>query len=257
MTTDNFDVIKNVSESFSISIPSGFTGMAYPYIELLGNISLTNTSPSYTIYPFYPVIGITGAIIIGATGTIGAVGASSEGDTGLSTDCYLRTGGSAFYSAHPHLNIGNAPVNTQGGKFKAWIPFVVNIAQSVVITSATLTVVAYETTTGAVNVRWGCDMRDNAAPVPTSYNSLNLRTMTANFTESSMVDYTAGTAYTYDITTAVQEILNRTASPGWASGNTMAILCTENGSASHKYRSIAAYANDKSYAPPLLTITYG
>jgi hypothetical protein len=74
--------------------------------------------------------------------------------------------------------------------------------------------------------------------------------MTTAFSEITPVNYVQGTQYSYDVTAAVQEIVNRA---GWAAGNTLAILVTDVVQGNTNRRQIATFESD-SFAEPTLTI---
>ena len=121
-------------------------------------------------------------------------------------------------------------LDSGGVDTRSWIPFTVNISKGTSILSATLKLIA-STTSGAAsdNVTFGCEAADSPAN-PASKADLFTRAFTAATYVYSIGLYTIGTTYTYDITNAVQEILNRS---GWANGNVMAILTKWTGSGPH------------------------
>lgn len=131
-----------------------------------------------------------------------------------------------------------------------WIPFVVpDIPKGTVIVSATLRLIAFENSSDAVNVRMGCEAADNPS-TPVSGTDIVGRVLTTAFTDFSLVAYTAGVEYTYDVTAAVQEILNRA---GWAPGNTLAVLIKDNDASDSLRHRVAAF-EDTTYTEPRLDI---
>ena len=157
----------------------------------------------------------------------------------------------SFSNSSTGLPIGNISAGDQ--PTKVWIPFVVPINRGVDIVSATLRVIAASSESGeTVTVKVGCEAEDNPS-APGSWASLNGRTMTTAYTTvASVPSWMAGTEYTFDVTDAVQEILNRA---GFANGNTIAILIHDNGSTPDKARTISADENT-SYAAAILEIVY-
>lgn len=108
----------------------------------------------------------------------------------------------------------------------------VTIAQGTTIISATLSLTPSATYTPAggnhVSVNVGCQAADNAATFTTTSGNLNTTTR-ARTTAATTHDFTvctAGTAHTIDITTAVQEVINRA---GFASGNAIVVIADNNG----------------------------
>ena len=136
---------------------------------------------------------------------------------------------------------------------KTWLPFVVNLPKNERITTATLKIYANESLSGATcKCLFGCEAADSPA-APTNWATLNARVMTTAYTtDNNVSSETAGALYSWDITTAVQEILNRA---GWVANNTLAILMHDNGSSSMAYRGLAN-ANS-AYTDPVLEVVYG
>jgi len=165
-------------------------------------------------------------------------------------DCYGRASGSVFSISGTGLELGKI----SDDPCKAWIPFTaVPFLKNTVIVSSTIKLVANNTRSGATcKLRFGCEAADNPS-APSTWATLNSRTMSAAYTDDNNVAaQTAGTEYTWNITTAVQEILNRA---GWASGNTLAVLIHENGGSSGSQRTVASFDNT-TYAEPKLVIEY-
>lgn len=139
-----------------------------------------------------------------------------------------------------------------GVSCKAWIPFIVNLPKGVVISAATLRIVSDATRTETIDVRVGCEATDNAS-APADWTALNAKSMSSNYTDTGIVtSATAGTEYSVDVTSAVNEILSRS---GWAYGNTLAILVHNNTTLSGDFHNFASFDN-VSYAEPKLDITF-
>ncbi|MBX7168041.1 MAG: LamG domain-containing protein [Pirellulales bacterium] len=125
------------------------------------------------------------------------------------------------------------------------------IPQGAYIISATLTVVAANSTSGAnpATVIYGED-EDNATAFAATANNISGRTKTSATASWKITNWTAGTSYQApDVRALVQEIVNR---PGWASGNSLAILLNATSGAS---RPAVAYDGSSSQAA-LLSVTY-
>lgn len=131
-----------------------------------------------------------------------------------------------------------------------WVPFPnCPIGKGKTITSATLKVTATQTVgSGTLTVYIGCEAADNPA-APTTLADLRARVLTAAFTTAGVGPYTAGTQYTYDITAAVQEIINRS---GFAMGNTIAVYI-QTSITTNASRPFASSENG-TYTPPKLEI---
>jgi hypothetical protein len=176
-----------------------------------------------------------------------------------STTLTLHAGsGDSTGNSSPYFS--GTSTSLQAGKsttyaIKSWIPFAnATVAQASSITSATLKLTAStsrsETT---VKLLFGCEAADNANTAPTDWTTLNAKTMSAATTaDNNVAAWTAGTEYTFNITSCVQEIVNRA---GFASGNTISILIFDNGSTNDARRNIAAEENT-SYTEPVLVIVY-
>ena len=165
-------------------------------------------------------------------------------------DCYAGSDGS-FNKTAEVIYIGNASAGDV--PLRACIPIKnVTLPNAFLINSATLEVyaAASESTT-TVKIIVGCEAADNP-PSPTTKNDLFGRTMTtAKLTNNNVEAWTAGTKYTFDITTSVQEVLNRA---GWASGNQMNVLIFDNAGTADKVRTIASYENVTYTTEPKLLI---
>ena len=166
-------------------------------------------------------------------------------------DCYATGGSDSFDDANAILGIGNASAGDW--PMKAWVPFTVDLPNATLIESAYLRFTSAASESGTVvNVKIGCEAADNPA-IPTSYADLFGRTLsTAYTTDDNVAAWTAGSAYSWDISTAVQEILNR---PGWATGQRLAVFIVDNNSDNNAGRQMAS-ANGTVYAVPTLEINY-
>jgi hypothetical protein len=161
-------------------------------------------------------------------------------------DCFCDNGLN-FYSTNASHLIGNG-----GNPYRDWIPFVVAITKGWTITSALIKLVAATTLSGTTcKIKVGCEAADNPA-TPTDRADLAGRSFSTAFTQDDNVaSWTIGTTYQFDITTAVQEIINRA---GWASGNVLAVMILDNGSSNPAYRDCCSFENT-TYNLPILYVT--
>lgn len=132
----------------------------------------------------------------------------------------------------------------------------VTIAQGTTITSAILTLKALSTysTGSTISCIAYAEAADNAAIYTATNNNISGRTRTtANSGAKNIQSVTAEVDYTWDVTTAVQEVVNRA---GWVSGNAVSILIRDNSSTSNEWQDFYTYDNTTTKAPKL-DITYG
>lgn len=164
-------------------------------------------------------------------------------------DCWGNTGGD-FDNTDTNLYIGGFAGGTLNN-VTTWIPFTVaDLPKNTVITSATLRFVSTITRTNDVLMRLGCEAADNPS-APTNNGDLLGRTQTSAFTDDTITGWVTGTPFELDVTSAVQEILNRA---GWAVGNTMAILIKDNGTELDNRGRIASYENVTYDKPQLIIV---
>jgi hypothetical protein len=134
---------------------------------------------------------------------------------------------------------------------KVWIPFVVSLPRYQVIVQATLWAYATVTRSDTPRNLVGCEDADNPS-APTTWADLDSRVMTTGQNNFIFPPFTIGELHSYDVTAAVQEVLDR---PGWASGNTLAVMFHENGSSVGEFRKLASFEN-ATYDPPYLEVIY-
>jgi nucleoside diphosphate kinase len=261
MTSAHFNIIKNVEESYAITIPDYVENRTL-FARLTNTISFSATSTS-AIAETMPMIVSAPIITIVPTSTLTGPTVATISTT--AADCYALVGLTATFNAtDTHLGLGCYAVSMVGsnpdtaqyyyGEYKSWIPFVVSISRGSVVASAILSVVATQTNTAVGSSRHiiGCENSANAV-APTTYNELNARTLTANtISDASQPIWNTGVTYTYDITTCVQEILNLSA---WYNGNTLAVIMLGGGGSSVNLKRFASFENT-TYTEPTLVITY-
>jgi hypothetical protein len=165
-----------------------------------------------------------------------------------SADCDGNDNG-GFSNTKTTLEIGN--ISAGDWPAKAWIPFIVEIDQGTPILSANLKLISSELGLwGTVKVKIGCEAADNPS-APSSWATLNSRVLTSAYTTvDGMPAWNAGVGCVYDVTAAIQEIINR---GGFANGNTIAVMIVDNGSTPDAARKFAS-SEHGSYAGPVLEI---
>jgi hypothetical protein len=253
---ETFSLVRNSNQAFSIKIP-GFHEILKKSARItIQPINFLPDAPPYLAQTLESNI-IVNPITITATGE--TVLQLEHGDTYPVNinDCFLFDP-NTFDTTNSYLTIGYLKPDgwEQGYPFKTWIPFVVPLNDHARLTSATITVAAtqsqLDTGLAPFSIVVGCDNRGDGS-IPTSFDELNMRTMTVNnniYTED-VYDWAAGTTYTYDVTGAISEILNRA---DWVSGNILAVMIVNYGTNTNS-RSIASSRNG-AYAHPTLTIDY-
>ncbi len=133
----------------------------------------------------------------------------------------------------------------------------ITILQGATITNATIQFTANNSDTSTtINALIRGEAATNAATFAATNNNISSRaTTSASVAWSSIGSWTSGAttnATTPDLTTVVQEIVNQ---GGWASGNSMSFIISDNSSTSGTQR--RAYSYDSSSADaPLLSVTY-
>ncbi len=156
-----------------------------------------------------------------------------------------------LFTGTTNIVMGKSPAF---GEVRAYMGFGgIYLPKNFVITAATLRIYSVTTNSQDVFLKIGCDAADNSS-TPTTLAELQGKALSAAFStfDLSSTPYTAGNEYTFDITSAVQETLNRS---GWASGNTIGIIIDNNGTDSTKRREAAAIENT-SYTEPILQLDY-
>ncbi len=167
---------------------------------------------------------------------------AGSGDCWGSTGWDLVTGGTYLY-------LDGTP--TIDDVARTWIPFPnIQLPRSLVITSAIVKWVATQDRSESSGATIGCEAADNPS-TPASRADLFSRSQTAAKLSASFAAYNTGTQYSYNITSSVQEILNRS---GWASGNTIAVLAV--GAANNDNRRQIASVENATYQEPILEITF-
>lgn len=136
-------------------------------------------------------------------------------------DCYGSTGAGIFNNSNTFVAVST---DSDGANehLRSWFPFAgITLKKGVSIISAILYVTA-STTSGVnnTNVILGCEAADNPSN-PTNETDLLGRTRTTAILGATLGQFINGTTYSFDITSSVQEVINRS---GWSYGNTLAAI---------------------------------
>jgi len=167
-----------------------------------------------------------------------------------SGDCYFFPPSGDIWTGLTNIDFGKSGTAAKN----CWLPFAsVGLEKGTSISSAILKLVcASSGSSTTVKVKIGNEAADNPSDPTTIASAASRVLSTAYTTDNNVAAWTAGTEYTFDITTAVQEILNR---GGWNYGNKLALMIVDNGSSDAASRSFAA-SEHASYAEAKLDIVY-
>lgn len=136
--------------------------------------------------------------------------------------------------------------NDGGDHYHSFVRFVVNKAQGEVIDSATLTVISTGTDTANMLVS-GVDADNAAAPTDVSSADDLLTMLTTANTARAAGAAGSGVAVDIDVTTTVQELLDRA---GWQSGSHMVFVLQYTSGTMTEFAAL----EHATFAPPTLTI---
>lgn len=164
-----------------------------------------------------------------------------------SGDCWCNKPSiGTFDNSGADLKVGGE--GSVGDDVQTWIPFVITFKKTIV--SATLRLIATGGSVGDPSVRIGCEAADNPA-APVSLADLRARVMTSSFYDVTAGTNSVGATVDFDVTNAVQEVLNRA---GFVPNNTLAIYIQDlvSGSAQHRHYAAVEHAT---YSEPKLLIT--
>lgn len=170
-----------------------------------------------------------------------------------SADDAIQLGSGSTSINGTQLRVGNNSGNGYiiGSRFQN-----VTIAKNTTITSAyfTLTAETSYTTTATIAAIVACQATDNGTTFTATSNNLgtaNRARTTAKSSSWSLKSVTANTEYSIDVTSAVQEIINRS---GWVSGNAINILVDNNASATSEWQDFYSFDNTAAKAPKLVIV---
>lgn len=164
-----------------------------------------------------------------------------NGGTG---DCWCNA-----FSAFNDTGVNDLYVGSYSGDDDAqvWVPFVVNLARGTTVLSANVSLTASVTSSTTLsNVQCGFENATSPA-TPTTAADLRARTITGGSTVT-LLQYILNATYTYDIKTALQNVLNRS---DWVFGSTAAFLLRDVDTLAKPHIAYSAHTAH----PPVLTIT--
>jgi len=244
-------LIKNIEEECDLRLPDEFQVNDGHAAKFKSIFAFAVGSPSL-ILSSSANLALTGTLAFGEP-TLTTTGPTSYEYTTLTSDCTLRKGVStSFNSTATTLGVGTS--DAEGHAWKAWIPFYLSdIAQGATITSATLKLTAAATDThDGTNIKIGCDASVGTWTIPTTYAALNGRVLSISYTPRSNVRETLDVEYSFDVLSAVQEMVSRS---DWQTdkGRYLAILIVNNNSGMSRDRIFWSY--NKGSKRPKLVIT--
>lgn len=151
------------------------------------------------------------------------------------------------------LVTGTSPLflgaHTSSANVTTWVPFVVTLGRNQKISTGLVCWTAAVGDASFCGIHLGCEAVDSAAE-PGDLAALQGKVMTTAKVSFEVEAFTGGIRYCHDIAGAIQEVLNRA---GWNAGNTMAVLATNNGTASGDRRRVVSVEGGTA---PTLEITY-
>jgi len=164
-------------------------------------------------------------------------------------DCWCSPATADLWDTLTYAYVGGSAEDTD--YVRAWIPFLVTIPKRTLI-SATLRVVASANgDSSIIEIEVAASAEDNASN-PTTQAQLSAKTATTAKISAATLPSSVGVEYSYNVTTIVQEILNRA---GWVSGNNVGMLITTT-TASSTRRCEIAMSEHLTYAEPKLDLVF-
>lgn len=165
------------------------------------------------------------------------------------SDCYTSTADGSIYTGTTIAYVGGSP--TPDDITRVWIPFTVAIPKRT-LTSATLRVVASAGgDTAVIEIEVAASAEDNASN-PTTHAQLIGKSRTTARIYPATLPSSGGTEYSYNVTSIIQEILDRA---GWVSGNNLGMMITAITVDSTK-RCEIALTEHATYAEPKLDLVF-
>ena len=105
----SFNLIKNVTESFDVSISDDFIPITSPVAKIKDTIVISTLTPHFLTYSSAEDIGIVGTVSTTPTATI--MGATTVVISTTASDCYILVGVSSSFSATSiTLGMGTIPI---------------------------------------------------------------------------------------------------------------------------------------------------
>jgi hypothetical protein len=164
------------------------------------------------------------------------------------SDCWSSLRDGTLYTGTTTAYVAGSPSDTD--TTIVWIPFTLTLPKITII-SATLRVVAVAAGNTGISFDVAASPEDNAAN-PSTYANLSGKSQTTAKIVSATLPISAGTEYSYTVTSIVQEILDRA---GWVNGNNMGLMFITTTADSTK-RCQIAMTEHATYAEPQLDIVY-
>lgn len=194
---------------------------------------------------YYLAIGILATALAGLKAGQLVFDPTINEQVGASTDDgYQTSGGQNLTSLVLQFGDNADPLST-GMRFTS-----VNVPQGTVLTSAILTVKGEGTYTGPgtmiVNVH--CDDADNAPTFGAGAAQITSRALTTAFTAFDIHIVADETDYSVNITSAVQEVIDRA---GFVANNAIAVIAVDSTSPSAEWNEYHSYDGDPAKAPKL------
>jgi hypothetical protein len=254
--SDSFSVSRNVEEDYSISIPSGYVeNPKTNFVRIIDEVTLSAII-DLNVFP-EPILALSSPDIVGVPTTV-SVGPTVKVYPAFEAEADIAQGRTDSFSIGGAAGIWIGTETTGGrvtGNYVNWIPFdATDLTQGQTIVSAVLELHAQNSSSNSVSIKFNCERAINVIR-PVSYNDTVTRaaTLTAGVTvDDNVPAWVAGTGYTYDVTTAVQEVLNL---PSWGSVNkTIAVIISHGNLATTGYRFAVSYMGGANKA--VLTVTY-
>jgi hypothetical protein len=162
------------------------------------------------------------------------------------SDCWSSLMDSTLYTGTTTAYVAGSTSSTD--TTRVWMPFTVYLPRITII-SATLRVVGAAAGNTGITFDVAASAEDNASD-PATYAALAGKSQTTAKIVSATLPVAAGTEYSYDVTSIIQEILVR---GGWVSGNNIGVMFVTTGPDSTK-RCEIAMTEHATYAEPKLDI---
>ena len=143
--------------------------------------------------------------------------------------------------------------NWNGGTLRNFYRFTAVSVPSSSVSSAVITLRATRNDTVTPCIVALSAIAEDSASAPSSYSDAISRTLTSSASSWTLGSWSSGSDYTStDLATAIQEVIDRA---GWASGNAIVVVASDNGSSSSATRTWRTYDGSSTLAPKL-AITY-
>jgi hypothetical protein len=224
-----YNLKRNVYENFSINLPDEFnqnlppSGTIYAYLKFAYSIDMAVGSSEIDVGSSCPFV--IPSPVITMVPTLTRTGPTVLALNSLASDSYCITNSKVFSNTDVYLATGFQKESSNSGftfwnYYSSWFPFTVAIPQGQAIDSASLSVLCVKDSSDGGGGALACEASGNAV-APTDYNSQTVKVHTTAKTIDPGGAWVSGTSYTFDVTSTVQEVINRS---DWVSGNNLAIM---------------------------------